>query len=52
MVGSAVKDHLDATGSTAMNNIVLLGIAAWGSVASRENLTNTDVSIMYKLRLK
>ncbi|XP_067935485.1 transient receptor potential cation channel subfamily M member-like 2 [Watersipora subatra] len=42
MVGSAVKDHLDSTGSTAMNNIVLLGIAAWGSVAAREKLTGKD----------
>ncbi|XP_067945050.1 transient receptor potential cation channel subfamily M member-like 2 [Watersipora subatra] len=38
MVGSAVKDHLDATGSYSMNNIVLLGIAAWGSVAERHRL--------------
>lgn len=44
MVGSAVKDHLDTTGSTAMNNIVLLGVAAWGSVAAREHLVEPGVS--------
>ncbi|XP_067945054.1 transient receptor potential cation channel subfamily M member-like 2 [Watersipora subatra] len=41
MVGSAVKDHLDATGSSSMNNIVLLGIAAWGSVAERQRLESS-----------
>ena len=38
MVGSAVKDHIDTAGSSAMNDIVLLGIASWGSVASRDKL--------------
>ena len=46
MVGSAVKDHLDATGSAAMNNITLVGVAAWGSVASRDRLMDNKVSML------
>ncbi|XP_067945042.1 transient receptor potential cation channel subfamily M member-like 2 [Watersipora subatra] len=42
MVGSAVKDHLDATGSTSMDDIVLLGIAAWESVAERQRLVDNS----------
>lgn len=45
MVGTAAKDYLDATGSADSNNIVLLGVPSWGSVAGREKLVNTTVSI-------
>lgn len=43
MVGAAVKDHIDSTGSAAMNDIVLLGIASWGSVTERDRLEHEEV---------
>lgn len=50
MVGSAVKDYIDSTGSSAMNNIVLLGIASWGSVTNRDYLSDPSVSYLPQYR--
>jgi len=43
-VGSAVKNHIESASSTSTNEIVLLGIATWGSVAGKELLENLPVS--------
>lgn len=44
MVGSAMKDYMDSTGSAEMRNIVVMGISSWGAVSERERLDSEDVS--------
>lgn len=44
MIGSGVREHINAAGSDAVNDIVLLGIASWGSVPDRRKLENERVS--------
>jgi len=43
-VGLVVKDHIESASSTSTNEIVLLGIATWGSIAGKELLKNEMVS--------
>lgn len=46
MVGTAVKNRVEATGSAGRNDIVLLGIASWGAVTARDRLEGSKVGYL------